>query len=128
MPPSPKARNLQKVLDLMDVTIALVRRALLDNPSDSERRSLEQQLLRLKSERAVQQEEFDAELAGGTDVQGPTPAQLKRISALSDDVEKATRVTIVASDAIGLASKVFALATAIINLAPIRSAVFRVRD
>ena len=115
MPPSPKARNLKKVLDLMDDTIALVRRALVANPSDSERRALEQLLLRLESERAVTQAEFDAELAGGTDVQGPKPAQLTKVSALSNDVAQATHGAVAASKAIALGSTVFDLATTIIT-------------
>ena len=115
MPPSQKARDLKKVLDLLDDAIALVRKALVGNPGDAERRALEQLLLRLGSERGVQQAEFDAELAGETGVQGPKPAQVAKVSALSDEVAQATQGAILASEAIALGGKVFELATSIIT-------------
>lgn len=115
MPPSQKARNLKKVLDLLVDTITLVRKALLNNPGDSERRALEQLLLRLESERGVQQAEFDAELAKKTGVQGPKSAQVEKVSALSDEVAQAANGAILASTAITLGRKVFDLATSIIT-------------
>lgn len=115
MPPSQKARGLKKVLDLLDDAIALVRKALVNNPGDAERRSLERLLLRLESERGVCQAEFNAELAKESNVQGPTPEQVKEISTLSNKVAQAAQGAIVASNAIVLAGKVFDLATSMIT-------------
>lgn len=114
MPPSQKARGLKKVLDLLDDAIALVRKALVNNPGDAERRALEWNLLRLEAERGVYQAEFNAELAKETNVQGPTPAQVREVSTLSKKVAQAAQGAIVAGNAIVLAGKVFDLATSII--------------
>lgn len=115
MPPSKKARNQKMVVDLLDDTIALVRKALVGNLSDAERRSLEQLLLRLESERGVHQAELDAELAKETGVQGPKPAQVAEVGALSNKVVQAAQETILAGNVIALGSEVFALATSIIT-------------
>jgi ATP-dependent Clp protease ATP-binding subunit ClpA len=115
MPPSQKARDLHKAVDLLDDAIALVRKALNHNPSDSERRDLEQILLRLESERGVLQAEFDSALEEDTEVQAPSTTQIATVADLSDKVAQATQQANLSSEAIALGGKVFDLATSIVT-------------
>jgi len=113
--PSKAADDLHDALDLLDDTIALVRKALNHNPSDSERRDLEQLLLRLKSERGVLQAEFDFVLDKDTEVQAPSTTQVAAVADLSNKVAQATQQANLSSDAVALAGKVFDLATSIVT-------------
>lgn len=107
--------DLHDALDLVEDAIALVRKALNHNPSDGERRDLEQLLLRLEAERGVLQSEFDAADEGETLVQGPTATQMKAVAALAAKVDTATKQANLSANAIALGGKVFDLATAIVK-------------
>ena len=115
MHPSQAAQSLHDALDLLDDAIGLVRKALNHNPSDDERRDLEQLQLRLEAERAVLQAEYDAALDGGTAVQAPSTEQVNKVATLSGQVATATKQANLASDAIALGGKIFDLATEIVK-------------
>ena len=115
MPPSNAAQRLHDALDLLDDAIGLSRKAMNHNPSEDEERGLQQLRLRLESERAVLQAEFNAALVEATAVQAPSAAQVNKIAKLSDQVAKATKQADVANEAIVLGGKIFDLATEIVT-------------
>jgi hypothetical protein len=113
--PSKAADDLHDALNLVDHAIALVRKALNHNPTDSERRDLQTLMFRLESERAVLQAGFDAALAEDTAVLAPSPEQVAKVASLAGDVSRATQHANLSSDAIALGGKVFDLATEIVT-------------
>jgi hypothetical protein len=115
MPPSQKARDLKTSLHLLDDAITLVDIALKQNPTPEEKRDLIQLRQRLVSERFVLQQEYDDELVGGTNAQGPSGPQLARVAQLSNAVEQATQQANAVSAAITFGGQVFTLATEIVT-------------
>jgi hypothetical protein len=109
------ADDLHDSLDLMDDTIGLIRKALNHNPSDAQRRDLEQNLLRLNAERGVLQAEFDSAEEGDTEVQGPSTAQMQAVASLSARVETATKNANLSSNAIALGGQVFSLLSQVVK-------------
>lgn len=113
--PTDHVAALLNALALLDDSLALVGIAKNHNPSDDESRALDRLEVRLEAERTVLQAEVDAAVNDGTNIQGPSAAQVTEIGTLTDQVEQATNNEIAVSDAITLASSSLDVLTSIVT-------------
>lgn len=110
-----KIPELIHAIGVVSDTLGIVQGTLdAGNPTPEQERALRRLQLRLEVELAVLEAEFDRALNGGTQVQGPTEAQLAEIGELTDEVELLANQSATVSARIALATKVLEVASSIL--------------
>jgi hypothetical protein len=108
-PPDP-AIALGDLLALIFEAKRVARRGLLSNPSLTEERALNEQLIDLELRRVAVKAQLDALLAGQPVVGPPSAGQVAEISRLAGEVEHLTAAATSASAAVVFGSKVLTVA------------------
>ena len=97
--------KLLAALSLVYDGIALLGKALLQNPTAEQKRRINRRILRLEAERAEISAKLDALEADDTTIKGPTAAQVRKIAELSGEVESMTTANLTLSGARALTGK-----------------------
>ena len=92
--------------DLTVDIITTIKQALRDNPTESEARELNGQLVELQLKKTLLDERLSAIVGTRTSIRPPTANQLELVKGLTSQVEAQTNSATTVSNSIALAGKV----------------------
>jgi hypothetical protein len=110
---------LGQALTLVFKGIALAKKGLENNPSVGEARDLNDTIHDLEIQRFAIEAKIDALIDKLPGLTGPTPDQVAKISALTTEVAGQIIVSVMASAAVQLTTRVLAVATQVAAGAPV---------
>lgn len=102
-------KALSDALEMIEDAIVVAKQGLLQNPTKEERRALDAEILELEAKRAKISAKMIALGRGEPSVKKPTDAQIAEIAALAGEVDRLTRASAAASQALAITGRVLDL-------------------
>lgn len=102
-------KALSEALEMTEDAIVVAKQGLLQNPTKEQRRALDAEILELEAKRAKIMSKMIALGGGQSNVKKPTEAQIAEIAALAGEVDRLTRESVAASQALAITGRVLDL-------------------